>query len=266
MRDLYGRRIDYIRVSVTEKCNLRCTYCMPDDGVPRLRHDSVLRIEQFLAVIEAAADVGVTKVRLTGGEPLVRRGIIDLVRGTAALPGIKKVAMTTNGILLPGIVATLRRAGLTHLNISIDTFDPERYSRLTRGGKLEDAIAGAMSARDIGFAKVKINSVVLNDTDEDDQRRIRRFCEANGFVHQRIAEFSLSEEKRDALGLERPLPCQECNRIRLLSTGYLKPCLHSNVEIPVDWSDIGASLREAILAKPERGTVCTNRTMAEIGG
>lgn len=267
MRDGFGRRIDYLRISVTDKCNLRCTYCMPATGVPHVRHDEVLRIEQFLEVAAAAARLGVTKVRLTGGEPLVRRGIVDLVRGLARIPGIVKIGMTTNGTLLPRDAAALREAGLTHLNVSIDSLDPDRYRRITRGGRLEDALAGLEAARRAGFREIKVNKVVTGDPrDREDERELRRFCERHDYRLQRIAEYSLTEEKRDGLGVERPLPCRECNRIRLLSNGNLKPCLHSNTEIPIDWSDIEGSLRDAILAKPEHGLVCDNRSMVEIGG
>jgi cyclic pyranopterin phosphate synthase len=239
---------------------------MPADGVPKRTHDQVLRIEEFLEVVAAAARLGITKVRLTGGEPLVRRGNVDLVRGVATTPGITKVGLTTNGARLAPLARELRLAGLTHLNVSIDTLDPVRYREITRMGNLDDAIKGVLAAREAGFHPIKINTVVTDAIDEDDLDAIKAFCRTHGFVWQRIAEFSLSEEKRDALHLERPLPCAECNRIRLLSNGKLKPCLHSNEEIDIDWNDIDASIVETVRKKPERGTVCTNRYMAEIGG
>lgn len=267
MRDSFGREINYLRISVTDKCNLRCRYCMPANGIPHLRHDQVLRIGQFIAVVEAAAELGVSKVRLTGGEPLVRKGIVDLVGGIAAVPGIEKVAMTTNGTLLAPLAAPLKEAGLTHVNVSIDSLDPEAYAYITRGGRLEDAVAGALAAKRAGFEGIKVNTVVTEASyAANDLEDLEAFCREHGFTLQRIAEYNLSEEKRDAIAFERPLPCVECNRIRLLSTGILKPCLHSDVEIPVDFSDITGSLKAAVAAKPERGTVCTNRSMVEIGG
>lgn len=267
MYDSFGRRIDYLRISVTDKCNLRCTYCMPAEGVPHREHDEMLRNEQFLAVVAAAARLGVTKVRVTGGEPLVRRGIVELVRGIAETPGITKVALTTNGVLLRRLARPLRSAGLTHLNISIDTLDPERYSIITRGGRLEHAIAGALAAKAVGFELIKINTVVpTGGTASDEIAALRAFCEQHGFALQRISEYSLAEHKRDGMGLERPLPCAECNRLRLLADGTLKPCLHSEVEIPVDFSDVEASLRRAVDAKPRHGSVCRNRPMMQIGG
>ena len=151
-RDGYGRRINYLRLSVTDRCNLRCRYCMPEGGVPMLRHQDILSFEELREVVDAAASLGVTKVRLTGGEPLVRRGIVDLVRMLAGVPGVREVAMTTNGTLLSPLAADLRAAGLSRVNLSLDTLDPARYARITRGGRLEDALAGLHAALDAGFS------------------------------------------------------------------------------------------------------------------
>lgn len=267
MRDSFGREIEYLRISVTDKCNLRCRYCMPATGVPHKHHHELLRIEQFIEVVRAAAELGISKIRLTGGEPLVRKGIVDLVQGIAEVPGIEKVAMTTNGILLKSFASPLREAGLTHLNISLDTLDPEAYSLVTRGGSLQDALEGIMAAKEAGFERIKVNTVVTEASyHPEEMAALQAFCERYGFELQRIAEYSLSEEKRDTMHFERPLPCSECNRIRLLSSGKLKPCLHSDIEIPVNFDNIAESLRQAILAKPEVGSVCTNRSMVEIGG
>lgn len=265
MLDSFGRTIDYLRISVTDKCNLRCTYCMPACGVEARAHADVLRIEEFLDVVRVAAEHGITKVRLTGGEPLVRRGIVELVRGIAQIPGIAKIGMTTNGILLSLLARPLREAGLTHLNVSIDTLDPVRYAEVTRGGDVRQAIAGVLAARGVGFREIKINTVVAADRFAE-VGALRQFCSEYGLTLQRIAEYRLAEEKRDGLTVERPLPCSACNRLRLLSTGVLKPCLHSNDEIPIDWNDIAGSLEAAVAAKPYEGSVCTNRSMMEIGG
>lgn len=267
MRDSFGRTIDYLRISVTDKCNLRCRYCMPANGVPVRYHTNVLRIEQFIRIVEVAAELGVRKVRLTGGEPLVRKGVVDLVRGIARIPSIEKLAMTTNGTLLSPLAAQLREAGLTHLNISLDTLDPKAYRHITRGGDLSAALRGALAAKEAGFEGIKVNTVVTEaEYRAEEMRSLEAFCREHGLILQRIAEYSLSEEKRDTMQFERPLPCSECNRIRLLCNGVLKPCLHSDIEIPVDFDDIASSLREAVAAKPERGLVCTNRAMVEIGG
>lgn len=267
MYDPFGRRIDYLRISITDKCNLRCTYCMPEEGVPLRSHHDLLSFEQIVQIVERAAANGITKVRLTGGEPLVRRGVVGLVEAIAKVPGVEMVAMTTNGVLLPRYAPDLKRAGLDRLNISIDTLDPRSYCRLTRGGRIEDAIAGALAAHRAGFSGIKINMVVDEQKDASGETaRMQEFCDQNGFILQRIALYHLDATKRDPLSADRPLPCSECNRIRLLSDGVLKPCLHSDDEIPVDLNDIDASLHAAVAAKPREGSVCTTRSMMEIGG
>ncbi len=266
MRDSYGREITYLRISVTDKCNLRCVYCMPEEGVPFLPHDAILRHEEIVAIVTEAVALGITKVRLTGGEPLVRKGIVDLVRMIVTIPGVETVAMTTNGILLPQFAASLKEAGLHRLNISLDTLNPERYRLLSRVGSLSKVFAGIDAAGAAGFTDTKINMVVLPDTSPAEIAEMKRFCSNRGLILQRIAAYRLEEVKGDYVGVERPLPCGECNRIRLLADGTLKPCLHSNIEIPVRSGSIREALIETIERKPEFGTVCNNRSMVQIGG
>lgn len=270
MRDRFDREIDYLRVSVTDKCNLRCTYCLPEEGVHPRGHEEMLSLEAIAAVVRAGVELGLSKVRLTGGEPLVKRGIVDLVRLVRAVPGVRHLAMTTNGTLLPGLAAALRQAGLDSLNISLDTLDPERYRRISRRGVLAEALAGIEAALKAGFP-VKINMVVLEDTSEAEIEALRAFCAARGLALQLINHYSLTAAKRDEAGrgayaFDRPPRCERCNRVRLLADGTLKPCLHSDLEIPLDPADPAGSLRRAILAKPRRGGVCTGRSMIEIGG
>jgi cyclic pyranopterin phosphate synthase len=176
MRDSFGREIAYLRISVTDKCNLRCVYCMPAEGVPFVPHSQILRHEEIAEIVAEAATLGITKVRLTGGEPLVRRGIVDLVRMIADTPGIDLVAMTTNGTLLPRFAVPLKEAGLQRLNISLDTLDPDRYRHITRGGSLDAALAGVAAAEEAGFTGTKINMVVLNDTTEEEITAMQSFC------------------------------------------------------------------------------------------
>ena len=127
MKDIHGRTIDYLRISLTDRCNFRCIYCMPEEGVCQLSHDDILRIEEIARVVRVAAGLGVRSVRLTGGEPLVRKGVADLVREIARTPGIENVSMTTNGVLLPKMADELKRAGLSRVNISLDTLDPVQW-------------------------------------------------------------------------------------------------------------------------------------------
>ncbi len=265
MFDRFDRPITYLRISVTDKCNLRCRYCMPAQGVPPRRHEDLLSLEKLAAAAAAAVHLGVTKIRLTGGEPLVRKGIVSLVAMIAAIDGLQELALTTNGTLLAPLAHGLRQAGLGSVNVSLDTLDPERYRHITRGGDLADARAGISAARAEGFP-IKINMVVLEDTAEEEIGRMRDFCRDNGAGLQLINHFELFREKSDAYAFDRPPACAGCNRIRLLSDGTLKPCLHSDMEIRLDPVRLEESLREAILAKPRRGGACTNRRMHQIGG
>jgi len=265
MFDRFDRPITYLRISVTDKCNLRCRYCMPAEGVPVRKHGELLTLEQIADVARAAVGLGVTKIRLTGGEPLVKRGIVELVRMTAAIDGLEHLAMTTNGTLLAGFAADLKIAGLDSVNVSMDTLDPERYGELTRGGRLEDAREGIRAAIAEGLP-VKINMVVLEDTGRDEIDRMRKFCSDAGTRLQLINHFELFREKSDTYAFDRPPSCERCNRIRLTADGMLKPCLHSNTEVKLDFTRLEESLREAILSKPRRGGACTNRPMPQIGG
>lgn len=167
MKDAYGRNIDYLRISLTDRCNLRCVYCMPEEGVAQLSHDSILRFDEIAAIVRAAAGMGVHRVRLTGGEPLVRKGVVDLVAEIAAVEGIDDVSLTTNGILLPRMAQDLKRAGLKRVNISLDALNPKLFSEITRVGRLQDTLDGIDAALDAGFSPVKVNSVVVRRLDQD---------------------------------------------------------------------------------------------------
>ncbi len=162
MKDCFGRDIDYLRISVTDRCNLRCVYCMPEEGVQALGHDQILTYEEILEVARVAKGLGIEHVRITGGEPLVRKNLVSLVKGLNAL-GFPDISMTTNGILLPPLSRGLKEAGLNRVNISLDTLDPDKFSRITRRGKLEDALRGIKSALEAGLNPVKINTVVTGE-------------------------------------------------------------------------------------------------------
>ena len=265
MFDRFDREITYLRISVTDKCNLRCLYCMPPEGVPPRRHEDLLSLEQLAEAARAAVALGVRKVRLTGGEPLVRRGIVDLVRMIAAIEGIEHLGLTTNGTLLAPRVRELIAAGLDSVNVSLDTLDPARYAEITRGGAIGDALAGIHAARAAGLP-LKINMVVLDEESMRETEIMRAFCGEIGARLQLINHFDLTRKKGDSYAFDRPPSCGGCNRIRLLADGTLKPCLHSDEEIRLDPARIRESLQEAILAKPRRGGACTNRSMRQIGG
>ena len=166
--DSFNRPISYLRVSVTDRCNLRCVYCMPPEGVPWRPHDDILRYEEIETVVRAAASLGISKVRLTGGEPLVRLGMVDLVAMLASIPGLDDLAMTTNGILLARYAEELKAAGLRRVNVSLDTLRPERFRRITRLGELSDALEGIAAAKEAGLVPVKVNTVVIRGLNDDE--------------------------------------------------------------------------------------------------
>ena len=166
MKDRFGREIDYLRISLTDLCNLRCVYCMPAEGVGKLRHEQILSLEEVVEIAGAAVELGIRKLRLTGGEPLVRRGVVDLVRRLRALPGLQELVLTTNGLLLPELAQPLRDAGLDRVNVSLDTLNPETYRRITRGGELDRALAGVRAAMDAGLTPVKLNAVLIGGVND----------------------------------------------------------------------------------------------------
>ena len=271
MRDCFGRDIYYLRLSVTDLCNLRCIYCMPEDGVEKKRHDDILSIEEITEIVRAAVACGITKVRVTGGEPLVRKGIVEICRRIAEMPGIRELCMTTNGILLPEYAGELKNAGVNRLNISLDSVDPETYRKITRIGTLDRALAGVEAALATGFDTVKINAVLIGGVNDNEILSLLEFTRFNN-VNVRFIEvmpigecadwaesrfisashvLELAPELCDAgidgvaklyklpdglgtIGLISPISshfCPTCNRIRVSSDGMLKPCLHSAEEI-----------------------------------
>jgi GTP 3',8-cyclase len=166
--DSYGRTLDYLRVSITDRCNLRCVYCMPSQGVPSKPREAILRSEEIVRMVQAAAHAGFRAIRLTGGEPLVRKGVVGLVRMVAEIPGIQEVALTTNATLLSTFAKDLAGAGLTRVNISLDSLKPERFRRITRQGNLESAWRGIAAAEAAGLTPLKINMVVVKGFNDDE--------------------------------------------------------------------------------------------------
>ncbi len=265
MLDRYDREISYLRISVTEHCNLLCSYCVPAGCVLRHNNEERLSAATIIRIVQEAGQIGIRKVRLTGGEPLVRHDIVEIVAGIKACDQLEHLAMTTNAVLLPRYAAALAQAGLDGVNISLDSLDGRKYAQLTGNGRLEQAMRGIEAAQMHGFT-IKINMVVLNDTSADEIQAMQQFCDQAGMTLQLINHYELTTEKLNQYRFDRPPNCLECNRIRLLADGNLKPCLHSNDEIPVDMDNIRESLERTVLAKPLYGTVCTNRPMVQIGG
>ncbi len=268
MFDTFNRDISYLRVSVTDRCNLRCLYCMPESGIELKSHADILSYEKIVSIVAAAVKMGIHKIRLTGGEPLLRRNIAFLVRELKAVRGVSEISMTSNGTLLDLLAAELKQAGLDRLNISLDTLDAGKYRQLTRNGEIEKVFAGMAAARRAGFKAIKVNMVLLPGFNDNEVETMKKFCGENDLLLQRIHHYSLHDHKtvQKELTAERPLSCHVCNRLRLTADGKLKPCLFSDREFAVDFSDIPASLEKAVQAKPRHGVACRNRENWQIGG
>jgi GTP 3',8-cyclase len=202
--DVRGPRVDYLRLSVTDRCNLRCTYCMPAEGVPERRHADILSYEELATIARAAVEAGISKVRITGGEPLVRKGVVDFVRMLAAIGGVDDLSLTTNGLLLPGFAAELAAAGLRRVNISIDSLDPLRFAQLTRGGRLDQALAGLDAALATGFSPVKVNAVLLAGVEPEIEEFVELTRERE--VHVRFIEYMPLDRRLSLEGEFIPSP------------------------------------------------------------
>ncbi len=188
LRDRYHRTINYLRISVTDRCNLRCAYCMPEEGVPSLDAAEILSYEELLRVARVAVRLGIWKIRVTGGEPLVRKGILGFLAELARLPGVRDLCLTTNGILLAETAAALRRAGLRRVNVSLDTLRPERFERIARRGGLDRVLAGIRAAREHGLRPVKVNVVAMRGVNDDELADFVEFARTQG-VEVRFIEF-----------------------------------------------------------------------------
>lgn len=168
MKDTIGRNINYLRISVTDRCNLRCMYCMPEQGICKKEHGEILTLEEIYEAVKVCSKLGIRKVRITGGEPLVRKGLTGLIEKISKLQGIEELAMTTNGVLLPKYVEELMAAGLNRVNISLDTMNAEKYSYITRGGDLGDVMSGIDAAEKVGLKPVKLNTVLIGGFNDDE--------------------------------------------------------------------------------------------------
>jgi len=221
MVDPYGRRITYLRVSVTDRCNLRCRYCMPPGGVAERAHDEILRYEEIERLVRAAVGLGVSKVRLTGGEPLVRKGIVGLVRMLRGIPGLQDLSMTTNGTLLARHAHELAAAGLDRVNVSLDTLRPDRFAYITRLGRLEDVLAGLAAAEDAGLRPIRLNCVVARGVNDDEVADLAALTLERDWAVRFIEFMPISREN---LGFEGGLvPMTEVRRALEVAHGALQP-------------------------------------------
>ncbi len=318
MLDRKGRNIEYLRVSLTDRCNLRCVYCMPEKGVEKKYHEDILRFEEVEKVITACAELGIRKVRFTGGEPLVMKGIDKLIRHTASMPYIDDISLTTNGILLADMAEDLKNAGLNRVNISLDTLRRDRFKSITRFGDIDKVFAAIEKCLSLNMVPVKINTVLMKGINDDEagdflkltidspiQVRFielmpigegeKYFNECGMKVEEIIERYpELVPVKDDggvasvykipgskgSVGLISPVSCKfckDCNRIRLTSTGTIKPCLHSAEEINLkpyinDEKKLIDVIKDAVYNKPEEHHLetdkksDTDRMMYQIGG
>ena len=220
LSDSFQRPINYLRISVTDRCNLRCIYCMPEDGVRLMSHGDILSYEEINTIVKVAADSGINKVRITGGEPLVRASLPELVRMLARIDTIDDISLTTNGVLLAPIAAELKAAGLQRVNISLDTMKPDKFKYITRFGNLNDTLKGIETAKLAGLNPVKINVVVMAGINDDELLDFARKTVTEGW-HVRFIErmpFTSSESLTSSL-----ISVSEM-RQRLESLGKLEPC------------------------------------------
>jgi len=273
MQDGCGRTIDYLRLSVTDLCNYRCRYCMPEEGVCKRDHREILSVEECIEIAEASVRCGVKKIRLTGGEPLVRPGFLEICRGLRQIPELRELCITTNGALLPELAKPLREAGVDRLNISLDTLRPERFAHMTRRGRLSDVLEGVAAAERAGFSGLKFDVVLIGGFNDDEvgdfieltrdhpweirfielmpmgpctgwdkgcflpgSTILERFPALRQIEPQGVAlRFQLPGAK-GAIGLISPVShefCSQCRRIRVTADGKLKGCLHAREEIPL---------------------------------
>lgn len=321
MTDAYGRIIDYMRVSITDRCNLRCRYCMPD-GIEWLPMEEILTLEEIAEICRQAALIGIRKIKITGGEPLVRKGCTDLIRMLKAIPGMEQVTLTTNGVLLNQYAEELYRSGLDAVNVSLDTLDAEKYARITGFDALSDVLKG-ISAMEQYPIPLKINAVLqksVNDSDWPvlvelareramDVRFIEMMPIGYGQQFEPVSNTELLQKLQDSYGqlhsetkvhgngpaMYYHIPgfqgsigfisaihgkfCHQCNRIRMTSTGQLKPCLCYGETISLkealrkgSCEEVKELLAQAIIRKPDGHSfedytaVTEHQEMAKIGG
>lgn len=265
MFDSFNRRINYLRISVTDRCNLRCTYCMPATGIQLIPRAQILTFAEIVEITRIAVGMGVTKVRITGGEPLVRCRIVTLVEMVARIDGITDFGMTSNAIALPQFAKPLFNAGLQRLNISLDTVDPQRYRELTRCGELADAIAGIDAAIDAGFDPIKLNCVIKESSAEPDARGVAAFGMERGLPVRFIRKMNLAAGEFWPVEGGEGGRCSTCSRLRLSSDGKLYPCLFSDLSYDVRAMGIEAAICAALESKPQSGQRAT-REFNTLGG
>ena len=324
--DQYDRHLNYLRISITDRCNIQCIYCMPRNGISKLRHEDILTYEEILRLASIAINLGVDKIRLTGGEPLIRKGICEFIPRLTALAGLREVSLTTNGIFLKEKLAKIRTGKIKRINISLDSLHRDRYKKITGYDGLDLVLAGIKGAREMGFSPVKINMVVMEGVNDDEILDFARLSLEHPY-HIRFIEYmpvsvtssdiplrhvpsSLIKEQLGKLGKLVPIPrdihdgpaerfkfegapgeigfisplthhfCPACNRLRLTSSGYLRPCLLSDQEVDLEGpmrngasdEDLAGIFLKTALTKPHshhltsKNSTHLSAQMSSIGG
>ncbi len=201
MQDSYGREINYLRLSITDRCNFRCRYCMPEAGIEKCSHEEILSFEEITGLVKAAAGLGVNRVRLTGGEPTTRLELPNLVRMLNGIDGIEEISMTTNGSKLAGTAQELARAGLSRVNISLDAIDADKFGEITRGGNVKDVLAGIRAAKEANLDPVKLNAVVIKGVNESEILPLVDYAVSSGLVLRFIELMPMGEVAEEDLDL-----------------------------------------------------------------
>jgi cyclic pyranopterin phosphate synthase len=264
--DSFKRKLDYLRISVTDRCNLRCRYCMPEEGLPLFPKSEILSFEEIFDFTKIAAAHGISKVRLTGGEPLVRPGITTLVQMLSSLPEIKDLAITTNGSKLEELAFELKKAGLNRINVSLDAIDPDEYRRITRLGDVKKVLRGIEAAQKAGLSPIKINCVIKSSVHEKNAEEVAAFAGKNGFEIRFIYEMDL--ETGHFAGIEGGSggDCKNCNRLRLSSNGWLYPCLFNDLRFNIRELGAEKAIELAADQKPKAGNHSLHNHFSQIGG
>lgn len=324
LTDSYGRQINYLRISVTDRCNYRCFYCMPEHGVCICEHEDLLSYDELLLLSKTAVESGIEKIRITGGEPLVRKGIVPFLGSLSAIPGLQHLALSTNGQLLPEMAEELHLAGVQRLNISLDSLRPERFARITRGGDLNKVLNGIDAAIAAGFPRPKLNIVAMRGINDDEffdfvdltytKGYSIRFIEymptlksdgwqkhwisgseildriASRYPLEAIEKNPYSGPSTDyriigchaSIGFITALSnhfCEQCNRIRVTSTGEAKSCLFSDEAVNLkpslmrgDVDQLRSQLKKLVINKPKCHSISTTQcehssfVMSQVGG
>jgi cyclic pyranopterin phosphate synthase len=239
---------------------------MPEEGIKLFRHEEILSFSEIAAFTKTAVEGGVSKVRITGGEPLVRKGITALVRMIADIEGIEDLSMTTNGTLLKQFAVELKAAGLQRVNVSLDTIDPVKFKTITRTGDINDVFEGIKAAKNAGLSPVKINCVIKESKEEQEARAVTRFCIDNDLEIRYIRQMDLVRGHFSRVEGGTGGECSLCNRLRLTSNGKLKPCLFSNIEFDIRELGFEKALTLAAELKPECGSINETGAFYNIGG